>query len=961
MASPIRFACYNLHGFNNGSSGLSDLCQFADIIAIEEHWLTPYNLDQLLKLDDDFMCFGWSAMYDRISAGFITGRPHGGLGLLIRKSLNVSVSVIEVMSNCRVAAVKISFNNHQSILAFVVYFPCYNKSDEYVDELGECLGFIEKCARISDCDNFIILGDMNFECVNGNVGYNLFLSLCEELHLKRADDMCGSDIDYTYMQESTGVSSVIDHIFMSVNLVDKVSEYAVCEDIANLSDHLPVKCVFHNSSKCNFSTKPQADVYHRRWDRADLDAYYITSGRLLQQIHIPTCLLNCTCDTLACCHWSDINEYYRAIVVCIQSSMNDCVPMVRNGGLKPFWNSELQDLKQASIDAHRLWKLCDKPRHGIVNKLRLESKYRYKLKIKELEYLSDHDFDDELSNLYVRKDTNAFWRKWNSRFSKRAAVPVNIDGVSNDVDIANAFCESFSSAQFNSYSNSADYIDCIMNVQLTGMERMTISDSVFDVSDIETAMRVLKFGKSGGVDGLTKESLFYCHPSVIVHLKFLFGMMMLHGFVPDDFGIGVIVPVIKDKFGDVCASSNYRPITVSPVISKLFEYCILHKYNDLLSSDSLQFGFKKQHSCSHVFFVLNQVVNYFSVHGSSVYLASLDASKAFDRVNHVKLFKMMILKGLPANVVRIMIDWYGKTFSVVKWNNIFSREVCVRSGIRQGGILSPVFFNIYMDSIISSLRTSSLGCYFKGVYVGCIVYADDILLISASVVQLQQMLDLCSSCADDLDIHFNHKKSNLIKFGHDYNKDNIDTLKLNGCDVTWVNRLKYLGIHIVSDKLINIDVSDTIRKFYAAANAIAYRTRRVNEMARLSLFESFTLPILCYGCEGLHFTNKVLKKFNVCWNNVYRIVFGMHKWESVKGIQWFCESLDCIRFIHNLKLKFYSRLCCSPNNVVSRCFNWFLHSNEFKVLCRNYDVTVEPSRLKFNVFSQFYLLCLSSL
>jgi len=80
-----------------------------------------------------------------------------------------------------------------------------------------------------------------------------------------------------------------------------------------------------------------------------------------------------------------------------------------------------------------------------------------------------------------------------------------------------------------------------------------------------------------------------------------------------------------------------------------------------------------------------------------------------------------------------------------------------------------------MDSIISSLRTSGLGRHFKVVYIGCIVYADDILLISASVVQLQQMLDLCFSYADDLDIHFNHKKSNLIKFGHDCNKDNIGT------------------------------------------------------------------------------------------------------------------------------------------------------------------------------------------
>jgi len=96
----------------------------------------------------------------------------------------------------------------------------------------------------------------------------------------------------------------------------------------------------------------------------------------------------------------------------------------------------------------------------------------------------------------------------------------------------------------------------------------------------------------------------------------------------------------------------------------------------------------------------------------------------------------------------------------------------------------------------------------------------------------------------------------------------------------------------------------------------------------------------------------VLNKINVRWNNVYRIVFGMHKWGSVEGVQWFCERLrrlDCIRIIHNLKLKFYSRLCCSSNNVVSQCFDWFLYSNEFKDLCRKYDVVIHPSQLKFNV------------
>ena len=65
------------------------------------------------------------------------------------------------------------------------------------------------------------------------------------------------------------------------------------------------------------------------------------------------------------------------------------------------------------------------------------------------------------------------------------------------------------------------------------------------------------------------------------------------------------------------------------------------------SSDDLQYGFKKNSSCSHALFVLTQCVEYFTTHGSNVYLASLDATKAFDRVHHVKLFQKLMDKGLP--------------------------------------------------------------------------------------------------------------------------------------------------------------------------------------------------------------------------------------------------------------------------------------------------------------------------
>ena len=81
-------------------------------------------------------------------------------------------------------------------------------------------------------------------------------------------------------------------------------------------------------------------------------------------------------------------------------------------------------------------------------------------------------------------------------------------------------------------------------------------------------------------------------------------MMSLHCFVPDDFGMGLIVPIVKDRLGDIADVNNYRGITLSPVISKLFEYCVLDKYYMHFPNNDQQFGFKKKLGCSHAIFAL---------------------------------------------------------------------------------------------------------------------------------------------------------------------------------------------------------------------------------------------------------------------------------------------------------------------------------------------------------------------
>jgi len=90
---------------------------------------------------------------------------------------------------------------------------------------------------------------------------------------------------------------------------------------------------------------------------------------------------------------------------------------------------------------------------------------------------------------------------------------------------------------------------------------------------------------------------------------------------------------------------------------------------------------------------------------------------------------------------------------------------------------------------------------------------------------------------------------------------------------------------------------------------------------------------------------------------VYRKIFGMNKWETVKCVQMFCERLDFIRIFHKHNLKFFNSLFCMTNHIVSECFLLLRRSRPFQNLCNEHDVVVDTDSLHFNVYNRFLSLC----
>ena len=100
-----------------------------------------------------------------------------------------------------------------------------------------------------------------------------------------------------------------------------------------------------------------------------------------------------------------------------------------------------------------------------------------------------------------------------------------------------------------------------------------------------------------------------------------------------------------------------------------------------------------------------------------------------------------------------------KLLLCVRWGSALSDSFFITNGVRQGGILSPLLFNVYMDALSSSLSNTPIGCSIGGVMVNHIMYADDLVIISPSAKGLQRLLDICADYGQSHDILFNYGKT----------------------------------------------------------------------------------------------------------------------------------------------------------------------------------------------------------
>ena len=291
--------------------------------------------------------------------------------------------------------------------------------------------------------------------------------------------------------------------------------------------------------------------------------------------------------------------------------------------------------------------------------------------------------------------------------------------------------------------------------------------------------------------------------------------------------------------------------------------------------------------------------------------------------------------------------WYNNQFVNVRFKNSLSNEWKISNGVRQGGILSGLLFNVYIDSLLNRISKMNVGCKL-GIFNGNIIaYADDIVLLAPSANALRLLLNEINTGASELELSFNYEKSKIIVFRSNSRKNelkSISSFEINGQSFEVVKSIKYLG-YIISDQMDYIeDINRVKSKFYAEFNVLLRNFSFADSDIKVFLFKHYCTQF--YGSElwySLNRPTQQLRCFAIGYHKAVKKLLGVSMHESN---HFACQETNLLLFNHlmnKLKIGAFYRFMMKPCRMIQKAGNFLrlssvMAESVMKILYEEYDI-----------------------
>ncbi|XP_073959129.1 uncharacterized protein [Choristoneura fumiferana] len=902
-----KFASFNCKNVKRSIDTVKKLCLTCDIVALQETWLLPDDIPYLSMIDDKFSATGTSAV--DMSAGMLRGRPYGGVGLLWRSAAFQSVSVVRC-DNPRVCAIKI-VTNDRPIIVVSVYMPTDCRDN--LPELTDCLGAVSAIIDEYSIETVYIMGDFNAH--PNELFFNELMNYCNE------QTWCCIDVNelgigsetYTFMSEAHLCRRWLDHFVLTQSAVPSVHNVYV-NNCVTWSDHFPIilECDLNIITPRikNHIQVPNKNVLWGTRTAEQVTQFREECDQRLSSISLPSELMSCA-DTY--CHEPRhryiIDVLYDNVICALRAAASASQGGGKHKSKKRIvgWNRHVRDAHRVARQRFQLWTRLGRPDSGIHFEEMRRSRKIFKSRLK---WCQDHQHQlqmDVIASQHSNGDFRAFWKTTN-KMKPMAGRPVGVDGVSDSKSVANIFKDHFF---IKSPLGSSQMQRFGMETCIQGL------GPGFTAEQVHSAIRSMSRGKSPGHDGLSIEHLQNAGPHISEVLAMFYTLCMRHTYLPSSFMRTIVVPVIKNKTGDLSDHNNYRPISLATIIAKVFDSMLNSQLNSYIQLHGNQFGFRRGLSTEAAILCLKHTVKYYTNRNTPVYACFLDLSKAFDLVSYDLLWKKLEATSVPHETVNIFRYWYGNQVNSVRWADALSDSYRLECGVRQGGLSSPTLFNLYVNALIEELSGTRVGCHIDQVCVNNLSYADDMVLLSASVCGLRKLLGVCETYAASHGLIYNACKSQYMVFEAGRNRTvEVPHIYLNGTPLDRVEHFKYLGHVVAADLKDNMDIERERRALAVRANMIARRFARCSREVKVTLFRAYCTSL--YTCSlWAQYTQRAYGALRVQYNNAFRVLMGLPRFCSASGM--FAEArVDCFyAALRKRAASLVRRVRASPNRVLS--------------------------------------------
>ncbi|XP_073668649.1 uncharacterized protein [Paramisgurnus dabryanus] len=389
-------------------------------------------------------------------------------------------------------------------------------------------------------------------------------------------------------------------------------------------------------------------------------------------------------------------------------------------------------------------------------------------------------------------------------------------------------------------------------------------------AEILKALKILKNGKAAGPDGIPPEALKADLSTTVNMLLPLLQKVWRVGRVPADWKKGHMVKLPKK--GDLGSCNNWRGIMLLSVPSKVLTRIILDRLKDAVEEKLRpeQAGFRKEKSCTDQIATLRIIIEQSLEWQSPLYLNFIDFRQAFDSVDRETIWQLLNHYGIPQSFITLIQQLYeGATCQIIH-NGKLTEEFEVRTGVRQGCMLSPMIFLLVVDWVMhQTTKTGKTGIQWSiNQSLEDLDFADDLCLMSQKCQHMQQKTDNLVHEASKTGLQINLEKTVIMTLF----KKQQQPITLGDSELKEVTSFTYLGSMVSARGGSDEDIKARIGKARYAFITLrpVWRSTSLSVRNKIRIFNSNVKSVLLYGSETWRVTNTLTNKLQVFVNGCLR-------------------------------------------------------------------------------------------